>query len=273
VDVGFWGLRVLVFGTAAASVGCSSPPPAAPPQVLPIGVEYGGPSSSLFGASAAPGSEFGKGLRVPDRAQVDDSAHVTVRPDALRMGFAVRELGATPEAALEAARTKVQSVAAELIKAMRPTAQSKILGFRLARNLRGGQPVDVSASVDGALEVPLAEGEDLWARARLLATLIAAAERLAQPASDDDLRAVSFATPELVLLDPEPYRAELVKRWVERARGFAAAAQVDSAPLVIRECAPPGPIVQSSPAFDEVSLELTFTCRIDTVSGGVGGIR
>ena len=36
------------------------------------------------------------------------------------------------------------------------------------------------------------------------------------------------------------------------------------APLYIRDCTPPGAIAQVVHSFDEVSLELAVTCRIDT---------
>lgn len=272
MDAGFRGVFFWVISLTA----CSTPAPRYPePQQLPLGIEYASPSGGLSSASSS-STDFsgGKGLSVPHRTRVTDSARLTVRPDLLRVGFAVREVGSTPSAALRAARAKVDGVSAELVKATRPNAVIKVKSFTLARNTRGGKLVDISASVDGVLEVPLRADEDFWVRTQLHASLIEAAQRLIDAYSGQDgVRAVSFETPEAQLADPEQHRAELIERWVARARQFASAAQAGSAPLVIRDCTPPAQVVQTSHSFDEVSLELAIGCRIDVAGEPVRAAR
>jgi hypothetical protein len=262
VNAGYWGASAWVILLAA----CSSPPPRYPDQQqLPLGIEYAGRSSLVGSSSSSADLGSGRVVSVPHRARVTDSAQLSVRPDLLRVGFAVREVAATPAAALQAARAKVDGVSAELLKATRPTAVVKIKSFALARNTRDGKTVDISASVDGVLEVPLATNEDFWARSQLYASLIEAAQRLVDAYSGQDgVRAVSFETPESQVSDPERHRPELVERWVQRARQFANAAQNEGAPLVVRDCDPPGPVLQTPHSFDEVSLALAISCRIDT---------
>jgi hypothetical protein len=261
--------------SVALLFACSSAPPRYPePHHLPLGIEYAGRSGGNSPSASSADFSPGKGLSVPHRPRVTDSARLSVRPDRLRVGFAVREVAATPQAALQAARTKAESVAAELIEVTVPSTVSKLKGFTLARNTRDGKVVDISASVDGVIEVPLAANEDFWTRSQRYAAIVEAAERLATAYSGEDgLRVVSFETPEAQLSDPEPYRPELVKRWLDRTRLFAAAAQAETAPLVIRDCAPPGHVTQTSQSFDEVSLELTITCRIDIKSGAGDSVK
>jgi hypothetical protein len=266
---GVLGARLLLGLTTLLTACGHTPPLSHPIQQAPLGLEYTGLRRSVGSDSSSMSFKYesGKGLSVPSHPHVTDSARLSVRPDLLVVGFAVRDLGATPQAALEAARGKVDSVAAELIRASRSTTIKKTKGFQLARNMRDGKLIDVSATVDGVLEVPLSPNEDFWARSQLYVAIVETAQRVvAAYETQDGLRAVSFETPAFRIADPEAQRAELIQRWVERARQFAAAAQSEQALLFIRSCAPPGPVVQKSTAFDEVSLELAIDCRIDTKS-------
>jgi len=261
------GIRGLVWAGLLAA--CSSAPARYPEQERALGIEYAGRSGGETSSTASSSPDFSNrlGLVVPHRTHITDSARLVVRPDLLRVGFAIRELGTTPQTALQAARAKVDSVSAELVKATRPSTLVKIKSFTLERHRRDEKVVEISASVDGAVEVPLAPSEDFWARGQLYASLIDAEQRLvAALDGEDGLRAVSFEAPEAQVLDPEQHRPELIERWVARARQFAAAAQTEGSPLAVRDCDPPGPVVQTARSFDEVSLELLIGCRIDTRS-------
>ena len=63
----------------------------------------------------------------------------------------------------------------------------------------------------------------------------------------------------------EAHRAELVKRWVERTRAFAKAAESEKAPLHIVQCDPPQAISQTTISIEQVGLTLPMQCRIDIV--------
>jgi hypothetical protein len=104
---------------------------------------------------------------------------------------------------------------------------------------------------------------------RLFTTLVETTQRIAEAAAtaQNPMRAISFAPPRAEVRDPEAYRSELLKRWVTRVREFTAAAEADAAPLVVRDCVPPGAVTQATHSFDEVTLTLAVTCRIDTRTG------
>ena len=261
-----WGRAAAI--TLGLTLACACARPAEPlfaPQQVPLGGDYGRSGSfSESSGSGSPTSDYSsaKGLSVPQRERSTDRSRLSVRPDLVRVAFAVRDGQPTPQAALQAARATFERISNALIKATRATASTKVIGLSLVRNFRNG----VSASVDGELQVPLTANEDFWARSQLYALIVETTERLTEQSQrkDEPLHAVSFEIPRLEVLDPEAYRPQLLERWVERARQFSAAAQTAPTPLVIRDCTPPGAVAQSAASFDEVSLELTIACRIDT---------
>ena len=220
-------------------------------------------SSSDY-SSLESGSE--KGLSVPHRTRLTDPTRLSVRPDLYTLSFAVREQRDTSHAALDAARTSSDRVSAELLKALGPAATTKVKGFTLTRVTQASKQLGILAVVDGTLEVRLAESQDFWVRSRLFTTIVETTQRIAEAAGSDQnpMRAISFEPPRAEVSDPEAYRPELVKRWVTRVREFTSAAEAEAAPLVVRNCTPPGPVTQAQHSFDEVSLELSVTCRIDT---------
>jgi hypothetical protein len=253
----------LQLGVALVLAGCAEQPPAAmPPTQVPLDSSYA-PSDSGYSSSDYTGA---KGLGVPHRAVPTDTTVLTVRPDAYRVAFAVREVSPTPAAALDAAKALSERVAAELTKALGPAASVRMRGLTLSRLVREDKPLGFSASVDGELRVALGPAQDFWARSRLYTAVIAATQSIAESAhsAEQSMRTVSFEPPEAVVDDPESHRAELVKRWVTRTRDFATAAQSEGAPLAIRDCEPPGPISQTPVSFDEVHLQLDVLCHIDT---------
>jgi hypothetical protein len=91
----------------------------------------------------------------------------------------------------------------------------------------------------------------------------------ATQSAQDPMRAVSFDPPEVTVKDPESYRAELVQRWVGRAKEFAEAAQIGGATLVIRDCEPPMAVTPYPVSVQEVRLELHISCRIETAEAPV----
>ena len=258
------GLIAVTLGLLAACAATPAPP-SVPVQQAPLGVDYVSSSSSESGYSSAD-YRSAKGLAVPHRARLTDPTRLSVRPDLYTLSFAVREQRESSHAALDAARTSSDRVSAELLKALGPAAATKVKGFTLTRVTRASKQLGILASVDGTLEVRVTEDQDFWARGRLFTTLVETTQAIAEAAGSDQdpMRAVSFEPPQAVVSDPERYRPELVQRWVQRLRDFTTTAEAAAAPLVVRDCTPPGAVTQAALSFDEVSLELAITCRIDT---------
>lgn len=249
-----WAVLVL-------SAGCA---PALPPQE-PVTQQ---PLSSYSGSESYTGSV--KGLSVPSQSRVTDEAVLCVRPDRFTFGFALREVGATPEQAVDGVKARAAAVERELKGAIGPGTSFNARGLSLAEQVRDDEVLGYAASVDGLIEVHLEEAHDFWARGRLYAVIVQATRALTTAARHDETtqRAASFETPRAVVAKPEAHRAELLKRWIARVKEFTAAAEAERAPLFVRDCTPPRAIQQSQISFDEVSLTLDVSCRVDTAEAG-----
>jgi hypothetical protein len=232
--------------------------------------DYSSPSASSSDYSSLE-SGSGKGLSVPHRSRLTDPTRLSVRPDLYTLSFAVREQRDTSHAALDAARATSDRVSAELLKTFGTAATTKVKGFALTRVTQGSEQLGILAVIDGTLEVRLAESQDFWTRSRLFTTLVETTQRLTEAAGSpqNPMRAISFEPPRAEVRDPEAHRPELLRRWVTRVEEFTTAAQAEAAPLVVRDCTPPGAVTQAAHSFDEVSLELSITCRIDTRTAAV----
>jgi hypothetical protein len=241
----------------AFAAGCT---PALPPPE-PISQQ---PLSSYSSSESYSGS--GKGLSVPSRARITDEAVLCVRPDLFTFGFALREMGATPAQAVNAVKARAEAVERELKGVIGPGTTFNSRGLALAEEVREAEVLGYTASVDGLIEVRLEETQDFWARARLYAIIVQATRAVTTAARNDETtrRAASFEAPRAVVTRPEAHRAELLKRWITRVKEFAAVAEAERAPLFVRDCAPPAAIQQSQVSFDEVSLTLGVSCRVDT---------
>jgi hypothetical protein len=241
--------------------------PASPVQQAALNSEYSSGSSSGSGYSSED-YRSGKGLSVPHRGRLTDPTRLGVRPDLYALSFAVREQRETSHAALDAAHASAERVSAQLLKALGPAATSSVKGFTLTRVTQGAKQLGILAVVDGTLEVRVTEQQDFWVRSRLFTTLVETTQNIAEAAASeqDAMRAISFEPPHAEVGDPEAFRTELLKRWVARVREFTGVTEAAAAPLYVRDCTPPGPVTQTARSFDEVSLELSITCRIDTRS-------
>jgi hypothetical protein len=245
--------------------GCTQTPgPAEAPQQQAM-LGYPASSSSYEDSGSDAASPRGKGLSVPHRERPTDSVRLIVRPDLYTLGFGVREVRETPQQALEAARALSAWVEASLRAALGDSATTRPKGLSLYKITNAGKLLGFSATIDSVLDVRLAPSKDFWARSRSYAFILETTRTLSQSASSprEPLRAVSFEAPSVRVEDPEVYRDELVKRWVQRARAFASAAESEHARLDIVDCAPPGPVAQRELSLDEVTLELDIHCRVD----------
>lgn len=187
-----------------------------------------------------------------------------VRPDVLLVSFAFRQETESLEQAvpkLKAAVERYVRAATEASK-VEVAVKMKDVGPASGKRMAGNE-----AMAHGVLEVALPEAQDFWSRAALVATLVRVAtqEAAAAEKANTGLRA-TFGFPVAQLRDPETRRAELMKRWVERARGFISQAQSESAPLQLVGCEPPGAVKQEPVSVDEVRLSLAVTCRLDAVT-------
>jgi hypothetical protein len=257
--------------------GCTQTPGSvgAPQQQAIFDDPSSSSSSSSYEDSGA-ASFHGKGLSVPRRERPTDSVRLIVRPDLYTLGFGVREVRETPQQALEAAHALSVWVEGALRAVLGDSATTRPKGLSLHKIKNAGKHLGFSATIDSVLDVRLAATKDFWARSRSYAFILETTRALSQSASSprEPLRAVSFEAPSVRVEDPEVYRDELVKRWVQRARAFASAAESEHARLEIVDCAPPGPVAQRELSFDEVTLELDIHCRVDVKGGpGLSGAR
>jgi hypothetical protein len=128
-------------------------------------------------------------------------------------------------------------------------------------------PPKFVVTVDGSVEVPLTADANYWTRARLLTSLVQASsdpKPLVPPAPEDQPQLESaFGAPEVKVRNPDAYRGELVKRWIERARAFAKLAESEKTPLHLVNCEPPQAISQTHLSIEQVGLTLPVQCRID----------
>jgi hypothetical protein len=205
------------------------------------------------------------------------TAGIVVRPDLVCFPFALRTTALDSEKAVTALRAAVEELGKRVGAATGGALKVRMRGFAIApartSKKSGGEQEELAATVDGAFELPLAEGLDYWARARLVASIEAAIAREARgkeaeaaaPASNAaPVVKASFSSAQPQVKEPEAYRARLVDQWVKRARIFTDAAQSPAAPLLITDCATPGEIAQRSVSDEEVALSLAITCRIDS---------
>lgn len=187
---------------------------------------------------------------------------LTVRPDVLRLPFSFRQ-----EAdALEPAVPKLKAAVEHYTRGVAEAAKAEVAVKLKDLSLESGKiRARSDARVQGVLEVNLPATLDFWGRSALVAGLMKVGdqEAAAVEKADGGLRA-SFGLPEAQVREPEAHRAELMKRWVERARAFMALAQSDKeSPLLITDCEPPGAVKQQEVSVDAVVVSLAVNCRLD----------
>lgn len=187
-----------------------------------------------------------------------------VRPDVLLVSFAFRQ----ETESLEQAVPKLKAAVERYVRAATEASKVEVaVKMRDVGPASGKRMAGNEAMAHGVLEVALPEAQDFWARSALVATLVRVATQEAASAekANTGLRA-TFGFPEARVRDPEARRDELMKRWVERARGFIAQAQSERAPLQLVGCEPPAEVKQQPVSVDEVVLSLAVSCRLDAVT-------
>jgi hypothetical protein len=211
------------------------------------------------------------GPTIPHREQTAD---LVVRPDQICVPFALRLRDADPAAAVGELEGAVGALEKRFGAVTSGTAKVRMLGTSVVPAGTSKLADDHAApprwvSVDGTVEIPLAAEAGFWERAKLLAALTALTQSLheqeAKASPDKPIVEEAFSSPELKVREPEAFRAELTKRWVERARAFARAAESNGAPLDLVDCAPPAAIQQTPLSVEQVGLSLVASCHLDAV--------
>ena len=258
-----------VAALSSLTLGCSA--------LLPVPSEPSFPStgSSSYSAPSTPSAPG-----VPQHETV--TAGIVVRPDMVCFPFALRTTAPDAEKAVAALRSAVDALAQRVGGATAGALKVRMRGFAIApagTAKKSSGEDELAATVDGAFELPLTEGQEYWARTRLVASIEGAIARETAASygatSSKEAEApapnappvvkASFSPAQPQVKEPEAYRARLVDQWVKRARIFTDAAQISPAtPLLITDCATPGEIAQRSVSSEEVALSLSITCRIDS---------
>lgn len=249
-------LMALVLVTAACGGGYQEP---STPSLLSSS-SYSAPSSPSFSGPSSPS--------IPHH---DTRGDLIVRPDLVCVSFVLRLDGPDAKASLAMLENAARAVQERFGAATNGQATTTMLGVSIspthAGKAKSDEPPKFVVTVDGSVEVPLAADANYWTRARLLSSLVQTAsdpKPLVPPAPEDQPQLDSaFGAPEVKVKNPEAFRAELVKRWVERTRTFAKAAESEKAPLNLVNCDPPQAISQTPISIEQVGLSLPVQCRID----------
>jgi hypothetical protein len=246
-----------LFALFAFGCGSAYPEPSAPSLLS---------SSSYSGGSTSVSS----GPSIPQRS--DGRGEIITRPDLVCVAFVLRIETANPQERLAELEKAIGVIQERFAKATGGASTSKMLGASVTPLSAGklktdDPPARYVVTVDGAIEVPLVADAGYWARARLVAALVQTAHMpgplLPSAGEGQPEIEVAYGAPEIKLKDPESFRAELVKRWVERARAFSRVAESQAAPLHILSCEPPAAITQTPISVEQIGLSLPVNCRLD----------
>lgn len=189
----------------------------------------------------------------PSRLPVALPQHegIVVRPDALWATAQLKVEGVVAERAVPLLQQGAAHVAERVHEvAGAATVRPRRFGSRdVSTKLKGA--IEETAWVELVIDVPLADGEDYWARARLVEGLEHALRGAAlELVKRKPPLLTSVAAAVAVVRDQERHRDALLDRWLARAgRAHELANGIALAPLVV-----PGEIVQTPEGLDAVRL-------------------
>ncbi len=199
-------------------------------------------------------------LRRDGRAQ-----GLAVRPDVLTTRFAARVSEVDPDRAVLVLKAACE-ILLRRMRELHPSTTLRMTALDIGRDLTGKSRDDLSTRVDAELDIALSPEMDWWNRAQLSAAVSVLGRTLALEArKQKPVIEVVFQQPAALVRDPERYRAEVLRRWVTRARELATMAQDEKATLHVVACDPPGDVVQTPVSVDEVRLTLDVTGRVDVL--------
>jgi len=191
-------------------------------------------------------------------------AIMVVPPDTLTISVGIVRVGADLPATLAALQGSAQDLGQRAQKAFGAQARLQLLHFSVSPTGEKKTETSRNLSASGAIEVPLAAELDYWGRAELLVKAAALAREVEEESKDPKKGvSINLGSPTPLVRNTDGLRAELIRRWVEDARAFAAAAQSAGAPLHLLRCDPPGSVEQRPLGIGGVGLWLRQNCAID----------
>lgn len=187
-----------------------------------------------------------------------------VRPDVLTTHFAARVLEVEPDRAVLVLKA-ASEILLRRMREVHPSASMRMLGFEIGRDGAKSRE-DLHTRVEAAVDLPLSPEADWWTRAQLAAAVTVLSRTLAAEArKQKPVIEITAQQPVALVREPDRLRAELLRRWVERARELSALAQSERAPLHIVRCDPPGDVVQTPVSLDEVRLSIPLEGVLDAL--------
>ena len=227
------------------------------------GVSHAGAPASLGSSSRY--FDYGSSSFYREQMQAD----LVARPDTLSFAFTLRKTAPDSNAALDALHALVNDLDKREKDVTGGAAAVHMHAMRIeqARDKQGNLLANqLMVVIDGVVDAPLAPELDYWARAKLLGAVSAATRPLVDAGREQKQQLmVNVELPRAVLKDPESFRADLIKLWVERARSFATQASSAGEPLAVESCDPPGAVSQRTLGLEEVALTLRQSCKLDVV--------
>ncbi len=200
----------------------------------------------------------------PFARRATPSQGLAVRPDVLTAQFAARVLEVDPDRAVLVLKA-ASEILLRRMREIHPAAAMRMQAMEIGRDA-GKSRDDLQTRVDGAVELPLSPEADWWARAQLSAAVSVLSRTLAAEArKQKPVIEIAFQQPVALARDPERHRAEILRRWVARAKELAALAQSEQCPLHLVACEPPGEITQTPVSVEEVRLSIALDGRVDAV--------
>ncbi len=190
---------------------------------------------------------------------------LAVRPDVLTTRFAARVAEVDPDRAVLVLKAACE-ILLRRMKELHPSTSLRMTGLDIGRDVGSKSRDDLSTRVDAELDIALSPEMDWWNRAQLAAAVTVLGRTLSIEArKQKPVIEVVFQQPAALVRDPERHRAEVLRRWVTRARELAAMAQDERAPLHVLGCDPPGDVLQTPVSVDEVRLTLDVSGRVDAL--------
>lgn len=190
---------------------------------------------------------------------------LAVRPDVLTTRFAARVSEVDPDRAVLVLKAACE-ILLRRMKELHHSTTLRMTGLDIGRDVGSKSRDDLSTRVDAELDIALSPDMDWWNRAQLSAAVSVLGRTLSMEArKQKPVIEVVFQQPAALVRDPERHRAEVLRRWVARARELASLAQDERAPLHVLGCDPPGDVVQTPVSVDEVRLTLDVSGRVDAL--------
>lgn len=203
-----------------------------------------------------------KGDATPGVPALGPTADLVVRPDLMVVSFSFWKAAASTDGMLPTLKSTVDQYVRSVVDATKAEVAVKMRGFQVQYVSWEDDKPGRQLSVHGNLEVTLPPTMDYWARSELMAALVRVADQTQVAAEKAGLKS-SVGLPSVMLKDPEAHRAELMKRWVDQSRAFAAAVQGER-PLQLTNCALPGAVEQQVVTLEEVVLKLAMNSQLET---------